>query len=603
MKRYKIYFILFVLCSILVFISFQYIDFLKQKKDIFEKETYEASAEYMQNTLAQMIEVKQKSTASIALSLANDIQFVQNVANKKIESFQFQELSEAFNKYTLYKNIWVQVFDAEANVLYRSWSDKKQENVLNLRKDIQDVIASKKIITSISPGRHSLSIRAIVPLFWQEHFVGMLEIISHFNSISQTLKQSDIDSIVLLKKDFNEQLKYPMTGMFVDGYYIANFDAPLSLQEYLQGHKIESYLHNSYRVEDGAIVVSSELKDVHDHPVGYYIMYKKLSDLSSVGIEFYMFKWIALSVILVMFCVIVMSVFLYYAKVRDKEYYKNIINSSSNIIFINNPFETVEVNKTFFRYFKEYESFEAFKLEHRCVSEYFLAEEGCIAQEVDSLSWLEYLMQKRDKGANRVKIELAGEIKYFSISASLISVEKQHYAIIMSDMTEQEIYRKELEHLSITDALTGIGNRRYFQIKMKEECARATRYKQPLSFILFDIDFFKRVNDEYGHNIGDDVLKAYTNLVASMLRENDTFCRIGGEEFIVLLPYVKKSAAQKVAEKLRHAIEECKKVVPITMSFGVTQYRNGEDEESAFKRLDNALYKAKENGRNRVIVD
>ncbi|MCD6258104.1 MAG: diguanylate cyclase [Helicobacteraceae bacterium] len=601
MKHYKIYLIVFVAFSILTFVSLQYIDFLKHKKDDFEKQAYTVNAEYMQKTLAQMIEVKQKSTAAIALSLANDKQFVKNVAEKKMCALEFQELSKQFRQHTLYKNIWVQVFDDKANILYRSWTDKQKENVFNVRKDIQDVIASKKVLTSINPGRHSLSIRAIVPLFLEKKFVGMIEIISHFNSISKSLKKSDIDSIVILKKEFTQQLKYPMTKMFLKDYYIANYDAPKSLQNYLIKYGIESYLNNSYRVENGCIVVSYELKDVHSNPVGYYIMSKKLSDISNIGIEFYMFKWVALSVILVMFLVILLSIFLYYTKARDKKYYQNIINGSSNIIFINNPFETIEVNDTFYKFFKEFQSFEEFKQEHTCISDYFLEEEGCLTPTSGDQNWLEYLIEHKGE-KNSVKMELAGEIKYFSISASLISEEKKHYAIIMADITEQETYKKELEHLTITDTLTGIGNRRYFHNKMAEECARASRYEYPLSFILFDIDYFKQVNDEYGHNVGDEVLKEYTSLIAPMLRENDTFCRIGGEEFMILLPHVDKDKAQKIAEKIRVAIEKSEKIVPITMSFGVTQYISGEEEESVFKRVDQALYKAKENGRNRVVV-
>ncbi len=601
MKHYKIYLIVFVTFSILTLISFQYIDFLKHKKDDFEKQAYTENAEYMQKTLSQMIEVKQKSTAAIALSLANDKAFVKNVAEKKLHTLEFQELSQQFREHTLYKNIWVQVFDEKANVLYRSWTNKRQENVYNVREDIQDVIASKKVITSINPGRHSLSIRAIVPLFAEQKFVGMVEIISHFNSISKSLKKSDIDSIVLLKKELTSQLKYPMTKMFLDDYYVANFDAPKSLQEYLQTHGVESYLNNSYKVENGFIVVSYELKDVHSNPVGYYIMSKKLSDISSIGIEFYMFKWIALSVMILMFLVIILNILLYYAKARDKKYYHNIINNSSNIIYINDPSGTIEVNNTFYKFFKEFQSFEEFKNEHSCISEYFLQEQGCITPKMGTLSWLEYLMLHRGE-KNSVKMQLNGETKYFSISASLISEEKKHYAIIMSDITEQETYKKELEHLTITDTLTGIGNRRYFHNKMAEECSRATRYKYPFSLILFDIDYFKKVNDEYGHNVGDEVLKEYTKLIAPMLRENDIFCRIGGEEFIILLPHVDGIAAQKIAQKLRVAIEDSKKIIPITMSFGVTQYISGEEEESVFKRVDKALYEAKESGRNRVVV-
>ncbi len=137
---------------------------------------------------------------------------------------------------------------------------------------------------------------------------------------------------------------------------------------------------------------------------------------------------------------------------------------------------------------------------------------------------------------------------------------------------------------------------------MQEEVHRAKRYKHPFSLIMLDIDYFKQVNDKYGHTVGDEVLVEYTKLIGSLLREGDTFSRIGGEEFIIILPYAKIEEAQKIAEKLRVKIESFKKVLPITMSFGVVEYIMGEDIELIFKRVDDALYKAKDSGRNIVVV-
>jgi len=599
MQHYKVYTLVLLLFSILSYASLEYIDFLKLKKDTFEAQTYKVSAQYMQESLAQMIEVKQKSTAAIAISLAHDKDLINKVATKENERYNFQELSAQFREHTLYKNIWVQIFDSTGEILYRSWSDEQKENLYNLRQDLQNVIATKQVVTSISAGRHSFSIRAIVPLFQAKKFVGMIEIVSHFNSISKSLAKSDVCSIVLLKKEYTKQLKYPMTRMFIDDYYIANFDAPKHMQNYLQDKGIENYFHDGYKVEDGKILVSYPLKDIRNDTIGYYIMCKKLSNISTISTDFYMFKWIALSAIVFMGIVIVISIFLYFAKARDKDYYRNIIDRSSNIIIINSPSETIEVNKTFFHYFKEFFTFKEFQIQHRCISELFIEEEGCLSRKVDGKHWLHYLMQNTGEKAC-VKIELGGDMRYFSITASLVSPEKEHFAIIMSDITQQENYKQELEHLTITDALTGIGNRRYFQTKIEEECARASRYNNTLSLIVFDIDHFKDVNDEYGHSVGDEVLKEYTKLIASHLRENDIFCRIGGEEFIVLLLHVDAKGALKIAEKLREEIQKSQKVVPITMSFGVSEYIYAESEESLFKRADKALYKAKELGRNRV---
>ena len=137
---------------------------------------------------------------------------------------------------------------------------------------------------------------------------------------------------------------------------------------------------------------------------------------------------------------------------------------------------------------------------------------------------------------------------------------------------------------------------------MKDETNHAKRYKHPLSVVMFDIDFFKQVNDKYGHSVGDEVLIEYTKLINSLLREGDVFSRIGGEEFMIILPYATRDDAQKISEKFRLAVESFKKIVPITMSFGVVEYVKGEDIEHVFQRVDGALYKAKHSGRNRVVI-
>jgi len=159
-----------------------------------------------------------------------------------------------------------------------------------------------------------------------------------------------------------------------------------------------------------------------------------------------------------------------------------------------------------------------------------------------------------------------------------------------------------LEYLTITDHLTGIYNRRYFQQKIEEEIKRAKRYGNALSVIMIDIDFFKKINDTHGHNVGDEVLVEYSKLIKSYLRDVDVFCRIGGEEFMIILPYATEEDAQIIAEKLRQEIETHKQILALTMSFGVTQYIKGESEEFLYKRVDSALYEAKESGRNRVVV-
>jgi diguanylate cyclase (GGDEF)-like protein len=166
------------------------------------------------------------------------------------------------------------------------------------------------------------------------------------------------------------------------------------------------------------------------------------------------------------------------------------------------------------------------------------------------------------------------------------------------------VLAETMTHLAHTDALMQISNRRELEATLAREVNRATRHSQPLSAVLFDLDHFKHVNDNYGHQVGDTVLQETARLVQVALRTSDFLGRWGGEEFLVIAPQTDSIQAHRLAERLRNdiAIHPHKQVGRITASFGVAQYQAGELPETWLKRADNALYVAKQNGRNCVAT-
>jgi len=163
---------------------------------------------------------------------------------------------------------------------------------------------------------------------------------------------------------------------------------------------------------------------------------------------------------------------------------------------------------------------------------------------------------------------------------------------------------KEKDTLASTDLLTGALNRRSFIEKAEVEIKRSERYKTPLSLIFCDIDFFKTINDQYGHAIGDEVLKRIIIIFKINLRSHDLIARWGGEEFVILSPETSLIRAQELSEKLRQTIMTVSfpSVKHITTSFGVAQIKAGEQFSALCERADKALYQAKESGRNKVCV-
>ena len=168
-------------------------------------------------------------------------------------------------------------------------------------------------------------------------------------------------------------------------------------------------------------------------------------------------------------------------------------------------------------------------------------------------------------------------------------------------------YSKVLQYATL-DALTNLNNRRQFEVRLKQEIATTKRQKNPLCAMMVDIDFFKKVNDTYGHASGDAVLRTVASIIKEHLRESDIPSRYGGEEFAVLLPYTHIEEAKIVGERLRKAVETTpipidKNNINVTISMGLAEFSPQETGEDLFKRADSALYEAKESGRNRVCVD
>jgi len=175
--------------------------------------------------------------------------------------------------------------------------------------------------------------------------------------------------------------------------------------------------------------------------------------------------------------------------------------------------------------------------------------------------------------------------------------------------------REQLEQekiRAVTDKLTGLPNREAYSERVHDEMLRWQRYQHPLSLAVLDIDFFKKVNDQYGHQMGDKVLKAVSSSVANRLREVDFIARFGGEEFVLLLPETSAEDALHMLNRTRERLaktqmksknsdgEETK--FTVTFSIGIAQFTDGDTADDVFERADKALYEAKENGRNQCVI-
>jgi two-component system cell cycle response regulator len=163
--------------------------------------------------------------------------------------------------------------------------------------------------------------------------------------------------------------------------------------------------------------------------------------------------------------------------------------------------------------------------------------------------------------------------------------------------------------MAVVDALTGLNNRRYLETHLGALLEQASQKGRPVSAMILDIDFFKKVNDTYGHDAGDEVLKNFAARVKKVVRSADLMCRLGGEEFVVVMPDTKLSIAQLVAERIRKAVADTQfpihqgaQAIPVTVSIGVAESHFEDTLDTLYKRADGALYLSKHGGRNRVTA-
>jgi two-component system, cell cycle response regulator len=184
-------------------------------------------------------------------------------------------------------------------------------------------------------------------------------------------------------------------------------------------------------------------------------------------------------------------------------------------------------------------------------------------------------------------------------------IKKRRYTERLRDNVQTSI------ELAITDGLTGLFNRRYMETHLGTLVEQAAAHKKPIALLVLDIDYFKAINDGYGHDAGDDVLREFALRIRKAIRNIDLGCRYGGEEFVIVMPETDMAVATMVAERLRRriasepfAIQQGERSLEVTISIGIAALSGADDKAAAIlKRADQALYRAKRDGRNRVVPD
>lgn len=480
--------------------------------------------------------------------------------------------------------------------------EKYGDNIAARRPLVQRVHTTKKIQSGFEGGIAGVAYRIIVPYFDNKRYIGAVEFGVDVNYISKYIeKTAGLKSLFLLHESRIAAASSRNELVFHIGqYYPIEIDPELYEIFKLYSKDNPKYKKKIIDYEDRYYeIVPIRLEGDDGKEMGIFLCINDVSDGYHDISRTILGSLLITAVLIILFLAINESVARIFMKRvhSQEEYIETILNSQSNIIVVTDGRDIVYANNAFLEYL-HYPSLAAFKEDYECICNKFenSETENYLQPEMDGMKWTEYILAHPEI-EHQAKLTVNETSAVFSVNVrKLIYEGGERYVVVFTDVTQ-------LNRLATLDQLTQISNRFEFDKVLAHAHSVAQRYQKTFSILLVDIDYFKNINDTYGHLVGDEVLKSFSALLKQQIRESDVVARWGGEEFMILLSNTTLDSARKMAESLRQRVEihTFAEGMNITCSIGAAEYMQGEKEDSLLKRVDEQLYKAKKNGRNQVV--
>ncbi len=272
-----IYIVLLIILILIMFIFVNY--FLSKKIDGLTENKYIQTSINLKSQIEESIFNKKNSTFNVALTLSEDNNFKKFLKNEKVSYSNLNVVSEKIKKYSNFKNLWIHLINKDGISKYRSWTNKKDDNVAIIRKELPPLLKNPRIISIISVGIFDITFKNIVPIYDGEKFLGLVEVITKMNSIAEEFKKRGINIVILADKRFKEQIRKPFTKDFLGDYYVANLDAKSNLKKIIKENINEFLSIKEYKLIDKYIVTTYTLKDLEGLNIGYFIIFKEKKEI------------------------------------------------------------------------------------------------------------------------------------------------------------------------------------------------------------------------------------------------------------------------------------------------------------------------------------
>ncbi|WP_434581431.1 EAL domain-containing protein [Sulfurimonas sp. NW15] len=312
---------------ITVFLTGSYL-YVTNKVETLKNEKYFEVSKDMKNELQSLIKEKSEAILLVTLALSANQNIKNALEQKNHSSLYLDNLITTLQRYSSLKNIWIQFIASDGRSIYRSWSDKRGDDLSLVRQDVKQAIHDPKVISTVSTGKFDMTFKAMVPIYERGKFIGIVETIAKFDSISEKMKRSGNDLLIVVDKSYKKQLSEAYSNTFVENYYIVNPFKSNRLLEIVKNSSITKYLDiPEYRVdkEHSLLITTFRLPDLNAKSMGYFIIAKdlRLIDLSDIEQA----KNSILEVTLLIFLLII--VLLYYAYNVN---YKRFIEEQNEIL-------------------------------------------------------------------------------------------------------------------------------------------------------------------------------------------------------------------------------------------------------------------------------
>jgi len=293
---------------------------IKKEKEFLSKK-YISISHNIQDKINSIIYQKENATLALSIVLSSNNNIVNILKNKNKQNIDLNKLSLKLREETVFKNVWFQIINKEGVSLYRSWTNKKNDKLYKVRKDITEMIKNPKVQKTISIGIYDMTFKAMVPIFEEGKFIGIIETITHFNSITRGMRKDDkLEPIIILEKEFTEQLREnSFSKVFIQDHYIANLSVDNKILDYFNNKDINKFLnYDNYIISDEYLIINTPII-YNNKKLATFLSFLDLNEINVEYIEEYKqnaFLYLSLFLMLLALLLFIFSYYLYSNKLK-----------------------------------------------------------------------------------------------------------------------------------------------------------------------------------------------------------------------------------------------------------------------------------------------